>query len=360
MQVQSIIFREKGKHITFETRQTMEYILHQRYLKKNKLTNKEIYTQLGISKATFYRELSRGMVTQLDYNYNEYRAYSAVKAQQEHDYLASGKGPQLKIGSDFNLISMLEHLIIEEKFSPYAALQQLILSHQLTTSICLKTLYNYIHQDIFPNLEMKFLPRRGAKAKVRKQRVTTTPTTPSKSIIHRPKAAEERNQLGHMEMDCILSGNTGHAALLTIIDRTSRYCFIRWMPDHTQKSVIEALDSIERELGSELFTTLFNTTTADNGPEFRNDTLIEQSCLDATKTRTTIYYCHPYASCERGTNEQLNGLIRRFVKKGSRIEDYSIEFIHRLEEWYNNYPRKVLGGNTPKMVLETLLNGGTE
>lgn len=140
MQAQSIIFREKGKHITFETRQTMEYILHQRYLKKNKLTNKEIYTQLGISKATFYRELSRGTVTQLDSNYNEYRAYSAVTARQEHDYIASDKGPQLKIGSDFNLISMLEQLIIEEKSSPYAALQQLILNQQLTTSICLKTL----------------------------------------------------------------------------------------------------------------------------------------------------------------------------------------------------------------------------
>ncbi|MEA5108348.1 MAG: IS30 family transposase [Sphaerochaeta associata] len=68
-----------------------------------------------------------------------------------------------------------------------------------------------------------------------------------------------------------------------------------------------------------------------------------------------IFYAHPYASYERGTNENCNGLIRRFLPKGTRMEDVTVEKVAEIQHWLNNLPRRILGGKTPKEVfLESL------
>jgi IS30 family transposase len=66
---------------------------------------------------------------------------------------------------------------------------------------------------------------------------------------------------------------------------------------------------------------------------------------------TQIYYCHPYHSWERGTNEQAIGHIRRFIPKGSAIAEYSKKEILKIQEWLNSYPRKVLNGKSAKEVI---------
>lgn len=113
--------------------------------------------------------------------------------------------------------------MIEKYYSPYAALQHLKNENLISTDICLKTLYNYIHQEIFPNLTMKKLPRKGQKAK---RNYKDVPKQAHKSITKRPAEVLERKEMGHMEMDCVLSGRGGKAALLTIIDRTTDYCLL--------------------------------------------------------------------------------------------------------------------------------------
>ena len=356
MQVQSTTLRKKGKHITWELRQTLEYFLKERRLKKNQMSDAEIYTKLGISKATYYREVKRGEVEQVTSDLVSYTIYSAQKAQKEYDFNATAKGPQLKIGNDYKMIEKIEYLIIEKHYSPYAALQHLKNENLISTNICLKTLYNYIHQEIFPNLAMKQLPRKGQTAKRKYKQTTDVPKQAHKSITERPAEVLERNKMGHMEMDCVLSGRGGKAALLTIIDRTTRYCFIRLMKDHTQASVLLALNSIEKELGTEQFKRMFKTTTVDNGSEFLDFESLETSseCPDAQ--RTIIYYCHPYSSHERGTNEQLNGLIRRFVPKGCHIEEFTEERIQEIQDWFNHYPRRILNGSTPAMLMEEYMN----
>ena len=162
--------------------------------------------------------------------------------------------------------------------------------------------------------------------------------------------------MGHMEMDCVLSGRGGKAALLTIIDRTTRYCFIRLMKDHTQSSVLLALNSIEKELGTEQFKRMFKTTTVDNGSEFLDFQSLETSSECPNAQRTIVYYCHPYSSHERGTNEQLNGLIRRFIPKGCHIEEFTEERIQEIQDWFNHYPRRILNGSTPAMLMEEYMN----
>jgi IS30 family transposase len=70
---------------------------------------------------------------------------------------------------------------------------------------------------------------------------------------------------------------------------------------------------------------------------------------------TAVYFTHPYASSERGTNERHNGLIRRFIPKGIRISDYSVEFITKIQAWCNSLPRKILGYLAPDEAFEDQL-----
>lgn len=102
---------------------------------------------------------------------------------------------------------------------------------------------------------------------------------------------------------------------------------------------------------------MFKTITLDNGSEFLDWRNLEQSCISKKGIlRTQIYYCYPYHSWEKGTNEQINGHIRRFIPKGCVIVKYSTEEILEIQEWLNKYPRKVLNGKSANRVVEEELN----
>ena len=84
------------------------------------------------------------------------------------------------------------------------------------------------------------------------------------------------------------------------------------------------------------FSKIIKSLTTDNGSEFSDFLSI------ISNTDTKIYFCHPYASCEKGTNERHNGILRYFIPKGTNIDDYSYEYINSSVNWMNNYPRKIL------------------
>jgi IS30 family transposase len=126
------------------------------------------------------------------------------------------------------------------------------------------------------------------------------------------------------------------------------------MRGRTQEAVKKALDKIERRLGARCFREAFKSITSDNGGEFLNQEWIEKSCINTKKKRTTLYYCHPYSAWERGSNENANKLIRRFIPKGADIADYSEAAIARIERYMNNYPRKLLDGYSPNDLYEKI------
>ena len=95
---------------------------------------------------------------------------------------------------------------------------------------------------------------------------------------------------------------------------------------------------------------MFKSITPDNGVEFSNAVGLESSVL-CNQPRTTLYFAHPYSSFERGTNENHNGIIRRFIPKGSDIGLEKISSIRKIQNWMNNYPRKILGGKSPLDAL---------
>lgn len=124
------------------------------------------------------------------------------------------------------------------------------------------------------------------------------------------------------------------------------------IPDKTTVSVVTALNTIERKYGK-MFRKIFKTITVDNGGEFSDCQGMEKSIYKGQRTK--VYYCHPYSSYERGTNERLNREIRRKIPKGSDITKYSHKEIQAVEDWLNNYPRQVLGFATPNELFNACL-----
>lgn len=170
-----------------------------------------------------------------------------------------------------------------------------------------------------------------------------------KSIEHRPKEANGRKVYGHWEGDLIIGKQGTKTVLFTLTERKTRQEIIMKLPNKETKTIAKALDKIERRYGSKFYE-VFKSITFDNGVEFMGYEGLEKSCL-RKKKRTTIYYAHPYCSGERGTNENNNRLIRRFIPKGTDMTNIKISKIKEIEEWMNNYPRAMFGYKSSNMIL---------
>lgn len=303
----------------------------------------EIADTLGCTVQTVYNELKRGLYDHMNTNLTYTRKYSAEIAQADYNFRQTSKGAPLKIGKNRTLAEHIEHKIMNDKYSPAAVLAELIIK-----PFCTSTLYSYIDKGIFLHLTNKHLPeKRFRKRKYNNvERIKKPPK--GRSIEERPKHVEERNTFGHWEMDTVIGKKSGKKqALLVLTERLSRYEIIMQMEDKSSNSMIAALNRVDN------IHNIMNkaeTITVDNGSEFANTFEIEHS-KDGVQ-RTTLYHCHPYSSCERGSNERNNRIIRRFLPKGTSFEKLTSKQIDAIETWMNNYPRKVLGWKTPKQVFD--------
>lgn len=100
---------------------------------------------------------------------------------------------------------------------------------------------------------------------------------------------------------------------------------------------------------------IFKSITFDNGTEFAAAEELERSCINKHLPRTKVYFCHPYSSWERGTNENTNGMIRRRFPKGTNFAAVTNAQITQAENWINNYPRKILGYKSSEIVFRECL-----
>ena len=297
---------------------------------------------------TIERELSKGMTLQRNTDLTEKIVYLADVAQRVTEERAANKGRGLKIGHDHKLVQHIEQKIGNEGWSPDAVIGEIKAQGlEFETSICTKTVYNMIERGDFLNITNKDLPvkKDGKKRRYNKVRKVALNNTKGRSIEERPAEIETREEQGHWEMDCVVGKQGTQAALLVLTERTSRQELIFKLPSKTQENVINTINELEIQ-HQEDFIRIFKSFTMDNGSEFLNMQALEQSCLNADLKRTICYYAHPFSSWERGSNENANKLIRRFIPKGSDIGQYSVEDIKRIEHWINNYPRKILGYKT--------------
>ena len=192
-------------------------------------------------------------------------------------------------------------------------------------------------------LTTEMLPQGGKRKPARKAPEGTISRAPAgKSIEQRPKEVDTRETFGHWEMDSVESCQGVSNTLLVLTERKTRNENIIVVPDRRAETTVRAINALERKLGAEKFGIIYKSITVDNGSEFALADQLEQSCITGDK-RTKVYYCHPYSSWERGSNENVNGMIRRRHPKGTDFSKVTAEEIAATENWINSYPRKIFG-----------------
>ena len=330
------------KHLTEKDRFYIEKSL------KAKKTVRQIAAELGFSTVTIYAEIKKGTVTQMDKLLRPVRVYAADAGQRLHDQAMIRTGRKHKLLQSDPFLQEVRHWIVDMKYSPEAALY--VVSEK---KVCVKTLYNYIHANYISGLNTMSLPYATSRKKLKKKIPKRLYSGSKKSIEDRPKEINHRNIFGHWEMDTVYSSRDDLSCLLVLTERMTRQELVFQLPDRTNKSVVSALDRLERQVGSPAFRDTFRSITCDNGVEFSDGSLIERSCRNK-RSRTTVYFCHPYCSSERGSNENANKFIRRWIPKGDDIGLYTQIEIKKIQDWINNYPRKLFNGLSCNQVLSLM------
>jgi IS30 family transposase len=159
------------------------------------------------------------------------------------------------------------------------------------------------------------------------------------SIDERPAVVNARQRIGDWEGDTVI-GKGHRGVLVTLVERKSKYTVLQGVPHKTAAAVRKAVDQGLRPYKSRVY-----TITYDNGLEFSEHAGMAQD-LEAQ-----IYFAHPYASWERGVNENTNGLIRQFFPKGQDLRGVTDEQLTTVMETLNHRPRKTLGYRTPYEVF---------
>lgn len=342
-------------HFTYEERLRLEYYLKGKGRYPKIQSHQVLGRLLGKHPRTISREIKRGQVLHAlgELPFEAWR-YNADHAQLEARSKDSGKGPRYKLGHDWALSRELGRLIGKAGHSPYAALRRLDDEGWPTdTRICEKTLYTYLYEGLVEGAGVQDLLYKGRRRKPKvAARRHRRACAAQRSITTRPVEAQDRAEAGHWEGDTIVSGTgKGSHCLLTLTERTSRAEVVLRLEGRRSECVVRALDALERTLGSPSFRALFRTVTFDNGCEFQDAQAMERSVL-CKGGRTRVFYAHPYTASERGTNENHNGIVRRSVPKGAAIGDYPRTEAKRIQHWMNGYPRRILGGRTPFMLLQ--------
>jgi len=162
-----------------------------------------------------------------------------------------------------------------------------------------------------------------------------------KRIDLRSAHIELREEIGHWESDLVI-GRENKSAIATIVERKTRFVYIIGVKSKHTKIVTKAIANTMKKLHPDFRKTM----THDNGTEMANHKWL------TTKTGIDIYFAHPYSSWERGTNENTNGLIRRFFPKGTDFSTVTKKQLMDAQNNLNNRPRKVLGYKTPNEMMQ--------
>lgn len=341
---------KKTKKKKTKTKGIFSHFTHNERLKieawqKAEVSANEMAKMLNKNSSSVYRELKRGKYKRQNSDLTFTEAYSPEIAEEKYKNNLKAKGAPLKIGSDIKYAEYIENKIVNEKYSPKAVLGEIKRKKlHFKTTISPTTLYRYIDEGLFLHLTNKDLPVKKNKKIKTYKKVTQARPSKGDSIEQRPEEIDNRDTFGNWEMDCVVGTQTTPKVLLVLTERKTRREIVRLMPSKTTDSVVNELDKLEQKFGRDLFKKVFCTITVDNGSEF-----MDCEGMEKTKNgekRTKVYYCHPYSSYERGSNENLNKMVRRWYPKRESFMMTSEEEIAALEEWMNEYPREIFEYDT--------------
>lgn len=339
--------KKKYKHLTYAERTMIE-----RWYNQDRKSKKEIAELLHKSERTIRREINRGLVSVKGYLWEDKIEYSARIAQDKYEYGMTSKGPELKLDADIDLVNHIEKEIKDNHKSPEVVSKELK-NYGFNIEITGRTIRNAIKSGvIFEKIKHgKIIYKKEYNNKNKNKRVCKL-IPAEKSIEYRPKEALLRTIYGYWEGDLVVGKQGTKTVLFTLTERMTRQEIIMKLPNKETATIAKALDKLERRYGSKFYK-MFKSITFDNGVEFMGYKGLEKSCL-REKKRTDIYYAHPYCSGERGTNENNNRLIRRWIPKGTDMTNIKVSFIKEIEDWINNYPRAMFDYKSSNMVLSEI------
>ena len=301
-------------------------------LLKAGFSHKAIALQLHRHRSTIHRELKRNLVTD-----SRVTSYSPSRANNQAWYRRRIK-PHFKIRSDTWIAVILQ---LEQRWSP----EQICYRRKLAglSPISPESIYQRVWQDkrqggiLWQCLRHRL--RRGKRGQVRRSRSLIIGRV---GIEYRPLIVETRSRMGDWEADTVF-GRQSQALLLTLVDRSSRYCVIAPLKSkhaaHVGERMVTALSALN---------TPVHTITSDNGKECAQHKAVSQAL------QADFYFARPYASWQRGTNENTNGLLRQFFPKQHDFNSITQEEIEHAMQLLNNRPRKCLGWLTPNEVFFNL------
>lgn len=293
----------------------------------------QIAKELGVHKSTISRELKRNLVLmrtkpgswQYKPDYAQYYANEKRKAKRHYYKFTEEVAAFVR-----------EKLLQEwspEQISGYAKRWGLF-------SISHERIYQFVLEDKSNGGELyKHLRHKNIKYRKRFSLSQRSKIRNRRMIDERPQIVAEKRRIGDWEIDTII-GKNQKQAILSIVERMSKFTILKKLDHRTSEAAKIALTKALQS-----YTNKVHTITSDNGSEFAKHEEISLA-LD-----TDFYFAHPYSSWERGLNENTNGLVRQYIKKGAElinITDVDLDIIARK---LNDRPRKTLGYKTPKEVF---------
>jgi IS30 family transposase len=285
----------------------------------------QIAKVLDRSKSTISRELSRNTGSR-GYRPKQACEMSAERAQNSRN---ANTVPAW--------VNDQAQLLLQLQWSPEQIASKLPISHE--------TVYLRVYADkaqggtLWKNLRcQKQKRKRYAGGRDRRGQIPNR-----RPLSERPLHIEARRQVGHWECDTVM-GTNHKGAVVTMVERKSGYAVMAKVSNKTSELVSSAIVDKLQPLAARV-----KTLTFDNGKEFARHAYIDE------KLQSTAYFARPFASWERGSNENLNGLLRQYVPKKRAMSTVTDEEIRMIQNRLNNRPRKRLGFKTPAEVFHQSL-----
>jgi IS30 family transposase len=295
-------------------------------LMKAGLNQTQVALTLGRSKSTISREIERN---------SGLKGYRPKQATLKSEVRALGSRNAKKVSVD-TLKSAFD--LVRQEWSPEQIAGTMNISHE--------TVYRHVYADkdcggkLFMHLRsQKKRRKRYASGRQRRGQI------PNRRSIHeRPAVVDLRLEVGHWEGDTVI-GARHKQAIVTLVERKSGYAKLFKVSNKTAELVSAAMiESLKP------FDCLVDTITLDNGKEFTDHQKVD------LELGSTIYFADPFASWQRGTNENFNGLLRQYIPKDRPLSTVTQEELKMIENKLNHRPRKRLGFKTPHEVFHESLN----
>ena len=311
---------ENYAHLSLTERSEVEILFSKGYAQK------DIALVLNRDPSTVCRELKRTV----------HGAYVARKAQHKaYVKRKYSKYQGMKVTEDMRLSEYITKYL-RLGWSPEQISGRIADERQLR-HVSHTAIYSWLRSVHGRQLESEL--RKLKKKRNKKKRAKVIELEGRVFIDERPKSVATRHYFGDWEGDFIVSGKNGKTALLVLYERKSRYVLLRKVKHKMAALVEQALVEMIIPLRN------FRSLTLDNDIAFVHHEKISEDI------GAPLFFCHPYASWEKGGVENTNRYLRRWIPKGANIARWSDEDIQNIEWWMNSLPRKILGFQTPEEVM---------